>query len=222
MILNWLLILWTAFFSSVNNDERPAFKGGKKGIESFISENLIYPAYSRQNCIQGTIQVGFKLNGAGRVIDAKVQKGFGIDLDEEALRIVRLSSGKWMVPEGFDTSNVMVLPVTFALQGYNCDSRPAKEIQEAINAYRAQEELTGAITNFYERRQPGKYTARDEQKIIQLKEQLGYDEDFIDNVIAQAKKKLKQGDKEGACDDLQFVKKIGSDKADELISKYCN
>ncbi len=221
MMLSRILILLIPVFSSFNMDEVPVFKGGKRGLESFVSESLIYPEYSKQNCIQGTIQVSFKLTKKGRVFDSKVQKGYGIDLDDEALRIIRLTSGKWLVPASFDTTSALVIPINFSLREYNCTSRSDREIREAINAYRAQEELTGAITNFYEKKQSGKYSPEDEQKISQLKEQLGYNDEYISRVIKQAQHKLKQGDKEGACEDLQFIRKIGSNKADKLIEINC-
>ncbi|MGX5688568.1 energy transducer TonB family protein [Arcticibacter tournemirensis] len=221
MILTWILLLWTSFFASFKQEEGPAFKGGRKDMAKFISENLIYPGFSKQNCIQGTIEVSFKLTREGKVFGSKVQKGMGIDLDEEALRIVRLTSGKWNMPASFDTTTVLVMPVSFSLSDSNCATRSPAEIRDAINAYRAQEELTGAITNFYAKREQNNFSAEDEQKILRLKEQLGYDDEFIDDLIEQARKKLKQGDKDGACEDLQFIRKIGSNKADRLIEASC-
>lgn len=221
MTLNWILLLLTSLFASAGQGDVPSFKGGRKGLQSFISQNLIYPGYSKQNCIQGTIEVSFRLTRTGHVSDSRIQNGLGIDLDEEALRIVRLSSGKWIVPDDFDTTNVMVMPVSFSLTDYGCAGRSAKQVKEAIHAYRAQEELTAAITNFYSQRQPGKYSSEDEQKIIQLKEQLGIDESYIDDLFKQAVKKLKQGDKQGACEDLHFIKNLGSSKADKMIEANC-
>ncbi|WP_374166200.1 TonB family protein [Arcticibacter sp. MXS-1] len=191
-------------------------------MQTFISQNLIYPGYSRQNCIQGTIEVSFRLGTNGQVYGSRVEKGLGVDLDDEALRIVRLSSGKWLVPAGFDTTSIMTMPVTFSLSDRGCLTQSPKDIRNAINAYRAQQELTAAITNFYSQKEKGKYTEDDEKKIMQLKEQLGYNEEYIDEVIQQAQKKLRQGDKEGACEDLRFVKKLGSSKADRLIESSCN
>lgn len=216
-----MLMLWALLSVSPQRDEVPVFKGGKRALESFISEHLIYPSYSRQNCIQGTIQVSFKLTRTGKVFDSKVQHGYGIDLDEEALRIIRLTSGRWTVPASFDTVNALIIPINFSLREYNCTGRSERDIREAINAYRAQEELTGAVTNFYEKKQNGKYSPEDEQKINQLKEQLGYDDEFVARMLKQARQKIKQGDKEGACEDLQFIRKIGSSSADKLIEENC-
>lgn len=190
-------------------------------MENFISEHIVYPGYSRQNCIEGTIEVSFGLTRSGIVFGQRIQKGYGIDLDDEALRVIRLTSGKWVVPPGFDTTSVLTIPITFSLNGSGCQGLSQRDIRDAINAYRAQEELTGAITNFYEKRKTGNYDPGDEQKIEKLKQQLGYNDEFIEDLLRQASEKIKQGDKQGACEDLQFIKKIGSDRADRLIEENC-
>ena len=59
------------------------------------------------------------------------------------------------------------------------------------------------------------------KKILELKEQLGYNEKFIDRLIRQANQKLRQGDKESACEDFTFIKQIGSEKADKFIITNC-
>src|SRR5688572_9240700 len=80
------------------------FKSGKSGFVNFLRENTIYPQFSKDNCIQGTVNVSFKLDAQGKVYFSKISKGILSDLDEEALRLVRLSSGKWQVPAGYDTT----------------------------------------------------------------------------------------------------------------------
>ncbi|WP_069660822.1 energy transducer TonB [Arcticibacter eurypsychrophilus] len=216
-----LLVLFIFFLqASFKPAENPSFKGGASGLANFINQSMIYPEYSKQNCIEGTIEVSFRLNSQGRIIESKVQKGLGIDLDDEALRLIRLTSGKWTIPALYDTTSVITLPINFSLRQFNC-WRSATEIKAAIDAYKAQGYLSDAVITYYEKKDKGNYTADDEQKIIQLKEELGYDDDYISRVIDQAKQKIKQGDQEGACKDLQFVRKIGSDKADKLIATYC-
>jgi hypothetical protein len=54
-----------------------------------------------------------------------------------------------------------------------------------------------------------------------LKYQLGYDEKFIDRLLKQAQRKLKQEDFEGACEDFQTIRKLGSDKSASYIMQNC-
>ncbi|HEY0768996.1 MAG TPA: energy transducer TonB, partial [Sphingobacteriaceae bacterium] len=73
----------------------------------------------------------------------------------------------------------------------------------------------------YQKKSAGEVIEGDESKILELKAQLGYNEKFINQLLKQAQRKLKQKDREGACEDLLFVRNLGSNSADELITKYC-
>lgn len=219
MVVNWIVIGLQFLFSLTAED--PEFKGGKRALFSFLANNQIYPAYSKDNCIQGTIAVSFKLNRAGKVYDSEVKEGFGVDLDQEALRLVRLTSGKWKVPASHDTSVALVLPVNFSLREFDCERLPQEEVKKAIAAYKSRLSLTEAITNYYENKAAGKPDAEEEITIIQLKGQLGYDEKYIDRTLKAAVRKLKQGDEESACEDFKFIKNLGSSKADKLIRQNC-
>ncbi len=205
----------------IGADEQPTFKGGQKSLTSFIDNHLIYPEFSKDNCLQGTVQVSFKLNKQGRIYESKIQKGFGVDLDMEALRVVRLTSGKWIMPANHDTLVSLVLPVNFTLRDFKCDQRSKDEINAAINAYRARLGLNSAIFNFYDKKAQGSYDQADEPRIIALKIQLGYDDKYIDRLFKQAQRKFKQGDKEGACEDYQTVRRLGSEMSATMIAQNC-
>lgn len=200
---------------------QPVFKGGQRALIGFIDNNLIYPEFSKDNCLQGTVQVSFKLDERGRIYNSKIQKGFGTDLDMEALRIVRLTSGKWILPSSHDTLTAIVLPVNFTLRDFKCDQRSKDEINAAINAYRARVGMNSAIFNFYDKKAQGIYDQADEPRILELKNQLGYDDKYIDRVMKLAQRKLKQGDREGACEDFHTVRRLGSDKAAIMIEQNC-
>lgn len=224
-ILSFLVFISALFHSPreimVAQEERPTFKGGQKNLKSFIDNSLIYPEFSKANCLQGTIQVSFKLDREGRIYESKVEKGFGIDLDQEALRIVRLTSGKWIMPAKYDTLVSLVLPVNFSLRDFKCEQRSKDEINAAINAYHARLGLSSAVFNFYEKKESGVYDQADEARIQALKAQLGYDEKFIDRLLKQAQRKLKQGDNQGACEDARMIRSLGSNKSLNLIDLNC-
>ena len=207
----------TGFF----NAGQPEFKGGTAKLNYFITSNIVYPEFAKQNCLQGIIQVKFRLNKEGRVYDSFVQKGFGVDLDKEALRIVRLTSGKWIMPAGYDTTVAVVLPINFSLQQYKCEQRSKDDINAAIAAYQARESMMKAVTNFYQKKYAGQANSADEAKVSELKAELGFDDAFIIRRLKQAQTKIKQGDRESACEDFNFIHNIGSDKADKLLAQYC-
>lgn len=220
MYLNIIFSL-LIYVSGYLTDEQPVFKGGQRSLVSFIDNNLIYPEFSKENCLQGTIQVSFKLNKQGRIYDSGITKGFGIDLDMEALRVVRLTSGKWIMPANHDTLISLVLPVNFTLREFKCEERSKEEINAAINTYQARLGLNNAIFNFYDKKTQGSYNPTEEAGILSLKFQLGYDEKFIDRLLKQGERKLKQGDKEGACEDFITVRRLGSDKSKMMIKQNC-
>jgi TonB family protein len=212
-----ILVVFFLFitFSAV---AQPEIKGG---LESFIKANLIYPPYSLQNCLEGNVTIAFKLTKDGDVYNSKIQSGIGTDLDNEALRLIRRSTGKWIMPAGYDTSAVLIVPVNFKLEGYNCGNRTKADKQRAIAAYQASEGLTDAILNFYKNKKAGNYKKEEEKRFLQLKKELGYDKAFMEGKIKDGMRKIKQNDLQGACEDFLFVKNMGFDLADEYLEKYC-
>ncbi|SEB21788.1 TonB family protein [Pedobacter hartonius] len=216
--MNKILTLFLLFLGCCVKAQQPVLTGG---MDSFIRQNIIYPAYSYQNCVQGVVRISFKLNKQGAVYSSKVSNGPGIDLDQEALRLIRMSSGKWKVPADYDTTYVLVAPVNFRLSSEDYNRVTQQDMNKAIAVYKANEGLTDAITNFYRNKAQGKYNEGEEKKVIALKTELGYDDDYLNKKIQEGQKKLKQKDRQGACEDFLFVKYMGSTLADDLLEKYC-
>lgn len=200
---------------------QPAFKGGQRTLTSFINNNQIYPEYSKANCLQGTVQVSFKLDSRGNIYESQIEKGFGTDLDLEALRVVRLTSGRWIMPAAHDTLTSLVLPVNFALKDYKCEEVSQDQKNTAINAWHARKGMTEGIFNYYDKKQAGTHDPADEYRIQEIKLQLGYDDKFIERLLKQGKTKLKQGDREGACEDFQTIRRLGNDRSADLIGTIC-
>lgn len=213
--------LW--FFSSggLAIQQQPTFKGGAEALNDFIASRMIYPTFSKDNCLQGTIYVSFQLDKDGEVFNSQVQKGMGIDLDEEALRLIRLTSKRWLIPSDYDTNSKIVIPVTFTLKNYSCSDRSSDDINKAIELYKNRLALQNVVLNYYRNKYAGKMNQQNELEIIQIKNELGFDEKFIANKLKEAKQRLRQGDKEGACESLYFVKYIGSNAADQMIAENC-
>ncbi|MGI4751067.1 MAG: TonB family protein [Janthinobacterium lividum] len=217
----FLFLFFQTFISAFVAEDQPQFKGGQGALNSFLSQNLIYPDYAKQNCISGTVQVSFNIDLNNKPVNVKVQKGFGIDLDDEAIRLVKMTAGKWILPADHDLSTTLILPVNFNLSNSGCSIRSRSDMEQAITAYKAREALVDAVTNYYKNKYLGKADASKEPEILALKKQLGLNDDYADEVIDQANTKLKQGDREGACEDWNFVRNIGSNKADAMLAKYC-
>ncbi|MBS7565847.1 TonB family protein [Mucilaginibacter sp. Bleaf8] len=216
-------VAFVAFTYLMPAQAQPVFKGGPEAFNIFIASHLMYPEFSRQNCIAAVIRVSFQVDQGGRVSAVRAEQGPGIDLDEEAVRVIKLTSGKWVVPAGTGTTRI-ILPVRFTPDYTRCsrlnNGKPV-DMNAAILAYQNRQELENAVTNYYSNKYKGTADPAKEQDIIALKKQLGIDDEFLNDVLDQANQKLKQGDQEGACKDWNFIRNTGSTLADTCIAKYC-
>ncbi len=210
--------IFLLFVSTCAQAQQPSIKGG---LAAFIKRNIIYPAYSLHHCIQGTVNIGFKLNAKGEVYYTTISKGMGTDLDDEALRLIRMSSGKWIVPLSHDTTALLVVPVNFNLDGYDCRQVSANDIALAIKGYKDEQALVDVVLNYYRNKEKGNLKPEELPKIMKLKAELGIDDDYLNSRIEAGLRKYKQGDRLGACEEFSFVKYMGSLKAKEYLDKYC-
>jgi TonB family protein len=76
--------------SSIRLDRWPYFRG----LNKFLANNLKYPEEALQSGVQGPVQVSFLIDEEGNISSGRIIKSPGIELDEEALRLVRIMP-KW-------------------------------------------------------------------------------------------------------------------------------
>lgn len=216
-----ILKLWLISIVSLLQPNQPTFKGGQAALNSFLNSKMIYPSFSKQNCIEATIYVSFQINENGEIINAQIDRGLEIDLDDEALRLIKLTAHQWNLPKDYQTRNKLIIPVNFSLQNYGCQQLSKAQINKAINNYKAQKTLQGVVFTYYKNKNEGITNTKNEGEIIKLKTYLGFDDEFIDLKLEEAITKLKKGDYAGACQDFTLIKNIGSNIADALIAKHC-
>lgn len=216
-----LIILFISLLASgLSARAQASFNGGQQALESFLKTHIVYPAFSSRNCIGATIKVSFRVDKNGRVSNVKTGNEIGIDLDDEAVRVVKLTSGKWTIPAGREAVNYL-LPISFTPDPAHCRAATPMSIAQAVAAYRARQELENAVTNYYENKNAGKADTTKQSYIDALKKQLEFDDELVDQLLEQAAAKLKQGDNEGACTDWKFIRNIGSPRADDFLARYC-
>jgi periplasmic protein TonB len=99
-------------------EEQPTFPGGgEAALLKYLQSNIKYPAMARENGIEGIVYATFVVDKDGKIRDAKILRGKGAGLDEEALRVVR-TMPDWK-PGRQNGRNVAVqfnLPINFKLQ----------------------------------------------------------------------------------------------------------
>ena len=96
----------------------PQFNGGGMVVNNFIATNIVYPQMAIENGISGTVYVGFIIDEKGNVSDVKVLRGIGGGCDEEAIRIIKLTSGKWKpgMQNGKLVKVLMNVPIIFSMK----------------------------------------------------------------------------------------------------------
>ncbi len=101
-------------------EQSAEYVGGMSALIKFISSTIIYPEYAKDNEIQGKVYLQFIVRTDGNLSDIKVARSVagGKMLDDEAIRVVKLTSGKWNPARqnGKPVSCKMTLPVVFVLQ----------------------------------------------------------------------------------------------------------
>jgi hypothetical protein len=77
-----------------NNDtinyKAPILSTGEKNIYEFLAEKINYPAFAKENNIQGKLYLSFIVDENATITDIRVNKGIHIILDKETVRVLRL------------------------------------------------------------------------------------------------------------------------------------
>ncbi|MFY0643288.1 MAG: energy transducer TonB [Bacteroidia bacterium] len=83
-------------FEMFDVQQKASFGNNEDSIYLFIAQNTKYPNIALENNIQGTVMLSFIVDHHGEVKDIKVlssELGFG--LEQEAIRVISLTSGHW-------------------------------------------------------------------------------------------------------------------------------
>lgn len=94
-----------------------SFPGGDDALMSFLSTNVTYPAMAQENGIEGTVIVLFAVATDGAITNIHVARPLDPDLEEEALRVVKIMPA-WIPAtddSGTPVSSDVTLPVKFRL-----------------------------------------------------------------------------------------------------------
>ena len=96
-------------------EQNPEFIGGQKAMFKFLADNLRWS--EKMDCAEGTVYVGFTVNIDGTFSDVVVKRGVSI-FNEEAVRVVKLMSGKWRggYQSGKPVKVSYTIPIKFKLE----------------------------------------------------------------------------------------------------------
>ena len=133
-------------FTSV--DQVPVFPGGLDALGRFLGTNIKYPKAEREKGIQGRVAVTFVVEKDGSLSDLKVVRGISKGLDNESVRVLKLSP-KWK-PGNVKGKKVRVqysIPISFTLA--NETGKPvSKETGQVFTSVEQVPEFPGGVNAF--------------------------------------------------------------------------
>ena len=92
-------------------EQMPEFEGGQEALMKFLVHNIRYPEAAVEQELQGKVFVEFVVYPNGELGQYKILRGVHPLLDKEALRVVKLTLGKWKPGK----QNGKAVPVRFRL-----------------------------------------------------------------------------------------------------------
>lgn len=98
-------------------EKMPEFPGGQQELMNFLMKNVKYPKEATDKGTQGRVVVQFVVNKDGSVVEPTVVKSVSPELDQEALRVVKMMP-RWKPgrQNGEDVRVKYNIPVVFRLQ----------------------------------------------------------------------------------------------------------
>lgn len=69
---------------------KPRYPGGRKAMDAFIRENMVYPEEALKSQVQGIVSLKFDIDEFGQVSHVQIIHALGFGCDEEAIRLVKL------------------------------------------------------------------------------------------------------------------------------------
>ncbi|MBP7239072.1 MAG: energy transducer TonB [Saprospiraceae bacterium] len=77
-------------YNSYAVEQQPEFPDGLDAMYTFLKKNIGYPQLAKEIGLSGIVYVQFVVSKEGRIEHAKIVRGVGGGLDQEALRVVNL------------------------------------------------------------------------------------------------------------------------------------
>ncbi len=93
---------------------QPEFPGGMDSLKMFIHNNLKYPRQLMDSRTGGSVVIMFIVDKDGKIVDPVVMKGVNPDVNEEALRIIKMMPDwKPGTNGGMPVNKQYILPIDF-------------------------------------------------------------------------------------------------------------
>jgi hypothetical protein len=112
-----------AKFQMTNDDEiiephrelhlKAVFPGGDQHFMELLKQQMIYPKDAIDNNIEGTVQLGFKIEKDGSAVDFKILKGIGYGCEQQLTNIIK-HLPKWR--PAFENGRLVITQQTVSVE----------------------------------------------------------------------------------------------------------
>ena len=114
----------------------------KKSVEryslffKYLSSSIIYPQWPKEECIGGVVYISALVDSDGKLDSIYVKRSVGFGLDEEAIRVIKLTDGKWTPAKvnGTPITSSVLIPIKFSMKG--CNSPSGKKMEKLREKYK--------------------------------------------------------------------------------------
>jgi len=117
--MKYLVIVFAFLCFNINAQESKdaVFPGGNSAMYQFLAENIKYPSYCGDSCLQGKVYVQFITEKDGSISNVKCIKSLGKVYDEDAMNCIK-SMPKWTpaVYEGKPARDKYTIPFNFKIE----------------------------------------------------------------------------------------------------------
>ena len=99
-------------------DSMPTYIYGEPALYKLLADNIYYPLKAKEKGIVGKVLIYLYIDKKGQLYDLALHQGIGGGCDEEAIRVLKLTSGNWNAAtfNGCKVGVKVLFPLVFVLE----------------------------------------------------------------------------------------------------------
>jgi TonB family protein len=194
----------------VQTEKQPEFPGGFSAFGHFLASNIRYPLVDKNNKVQGRVLVQFVVERDGSITDIKAIRGPSETLNNEAIRVMKLSPS-W--EPGYQNNKPVrvayTVPINFTLNNSKPMAPPFKtattsssnDDDKTFIAVEKEPEFPGGVTAF------GEFLGKNIKYPVEMRQKNIQGRVIITFIV----------EKDGSLSNIQAVKSPGYGSSEEAI-----
>jgi len=194
-------------FAGVEKPISDLQKGPFESISDYMVRNVQYPQKAVESFDQGTAIVQFTVSATGEISDFNVINSVSKEIDEEVIRVLKTTEGKWIPGVNNETPVAMEneVSVAFKLTGLN---------NYNDFDYLGRKYFTKGGEMLCLKGNPQKAIKYYDKGIVLLPKDVSL-------LLMRGLARYEAGNKEGACQDWNRIKTLGGIGSDAYLDGFC-